>query len=132
MKCMAQIAATNRPEVLDPALLRAGRFDRHVHIGLPDAHGRKEILRVHVQRVTHDASIDLDTLAKATPHFSGAELASLVNDAACGAVRRGAGTVGQADLLRGLARVTQFRRLSASGHTPAFGRGEDLSEEELL
>jgi cell division protease FtsH len=82
------IAATNRPDVLDPALLRPGRFDRQVTIPLPDVNGREEILRVHVRKIKLAASTDLSKIARGTPGFSGAELANLVNEAALLAARR--------------------------------------------
>ena len=83
------IAATNRPDVLDPALLRPGRFDRQVTISLPDVNGREEILRVHVKKIKLAAGVDLSKIAKGTPGFSGAELANLINEAALLAARRG-------------------------------------------
>jgi len=76
------IAATNRPDVLDPALLRPGRFDRQIVVPLPDLKGRAMILGVHTKKVPVDEGVDLDTLARGTPGFSGAELANLVNEAA--------------------------------------------------
>lgn len=90
------IAATNRPEVLDPALCRPGRFDRHVYVGFPDASGREAILRVHAKSVRLDADVDIRALAHACGQFgqrSGAQLASLVNEAALLAVRHGDVTV---------------------------------------
>lgn len=83
------IAATNRPDVLDPALLRPGRFDRQVVVPLPDVRGREQILEVHLKKITVDTDIDITTLAKGTPGFSGAELASIVNEAALLAARKG-------------------------------------------
>ncbi len=82
------IAATNRPDVLDPALLRPGRFDRQVEIPLPDVDGRHEILKVHVKKAKIKKGIDLRVIARGTPGFSGAELANLINEAALLAVRR--------------------------------------------
>ncbi len=81
-------AATNRPDVLDPALLRPGRFDRQVVVSLPDIIGREEILNVHMSNVTVDNSVDTLVIARATPGFSGADLANLVNEAALFAARR--------------------------------------------
>lgn len=81
------IAATNRPDVLDPALLRPGRFDRQVVVGLPDVRGREQILNVHVKRVPLGKDVDTATIARGTPGFSGAELANLVNEAALNAAR---------------------------------------------
>ncbi len=82
------ISATNRPDVLDPALLRPGRFDRLVVVSLPDIRGREEILKVHMQKTPIAADVDVDTLAKGTPGFSGADLENLVNEAALLAAKR--------------------------------------------
>ena len=87
------IAATNRPDVLDPALLRPGRFDRQVTVSLPDINGRKEILKVHSKNKVLDESVTLDNLAKRTPGFSGADLENLLNEAALLAVRRNKGKI---------------------------------------
>jgi cell division protease FtsH len=81
------VAATNRPDVLDPALLRPGRFDRRVVVGLPDVRGREEILRVHVKKVPVSDDTDLNVLARGTPGFSGADLANMVNEAALNGAR---------------------------------------------
>jgi cell division protease FtsH len=81
------VAATNRPDVLDPALLRPGRFDRRVVVGLPDIRGREEILRVHVKKVPVSDDTNLNILARGTPGFSGADLANMVNEAALNAAR---------------------------------------------
>jgi len=81
------VAATNRPDVLDPALLRPGRFDRRVVVGLPDVRGREEILRVHVKKVPVSEDTNLNVLARGTPGFSGADLANMVNEAALSAAR---------------------------------------------
>ena len=81
------IAATNRPDVLDPALLRPGRFDRQVVVGLPDIRGREQILKVHMRKVPISEGVDEAVLARATPGFSGADLANLVNEAALFAAR---------------------------------------------
>jgi cell division protease FtsH len=83
------IAATNRPDVLDPALLRPGRFDRQINVALPDVKGREEILRVHCKKVKLADSVDLAVVARATPGFSGAELANVINEAALLAARKG-------------------------------------------
>ena len=83
------IAATNRPDVLDPALLRPGRFDRQVTVSLPDVKGREEILRVHAKKVKLAENVDLSIVARGTPGFSGAELANVINEAALIAARRG-------------------------------------------
>jgi len=91
------IAATNRPDVLDPALMRPGRFDRQVFIDLPNLKGREEILTIHVKRVTLDKKVDLKKVARGTPGFSGADIMNLVNEAALLAARRGAEAVEQPD-----------------------------------
>ncbi|WP_368389569.1 ATP-dependent zinc metalloprotease FtsH [Neisseria sp.] len=91
------IAATNRPDVLDPALQRPGRFDRQVVVPLPDIRGREHILKVHAKKVPLDASVDLVSLARGTPGFSGADLANLVNEAALFAGRRNKSKVDQSD-----------------------------------
>jgi len=92
------IAATNRPDVLDPAMLRPGRFDRHVIVNLPDLRGREAILRVHVRRVLLAPELDLTVIARGTPGFSGADLENLVNEAALLAARREADSVTLLDL----------------------------------
>jgi cell division protease FtsH len=81
------IAATNRPDVLDKALLRPGRFDRQVYVGLPDIRGREQILKVHGRKVPLDESVELGILARGTPGFSGADLANLINEASLFAAR---------------------------------------------
>ena len=81
------IAATNRPDVLDPALLRPGRFDRHVMLDRPDIRGRRAILEVHARNKPLDPGVDLEVLAKQTPGFSGADLSNLINEAAILAAR---------------------------------------------
>ena len=87
------IAATNRPDVLDPALLRPGRFDRQVHVPLPDIRGREGILKVHMRKVPLDKDVDASIIARGTPGFSGADLANLINEAALFAARAGRKTV---------------------------------------
>src|ERR1700692_1860002 len=91
------IAATNRPDVLDPALLRPGRFDRRVVVARPDIKGREEILRVHTRKVPMSEDVDLSVIARGTPGFSGADLANLVNEAALWAARQGRKFVIMAD-----------------------------------
>ncbi|CAM4289188.1 ATP-dependent zinc metalloprotease FtsH [Bordetella muralis] len=91
------IAATNRPDVLDPALLRPGRFDRQVVVPLPDIRGREQILRVHMRKVPLSTNVDASILARGTPGFSGADLANLVNEAALFAARRNGRTVDMTD-----------------------------------
>ena len=99
------LAATNRPDVLDPALLRPGRFDRRIFVELPDVHGRLGILKVHTRGKPLGADANLETLAKRTAGFSGADLSSLVNEAALLAARRGKPDVGQALLSEAVERV---------------------------
>jgi cell division protease FtsH len=99
------IGATNRPDVLDPALLRPGRFDRQIVVDRPDRRGRREILAVHTQGKPLAPEVDLDTLAAGTPGFTGAELSNLINEGALLAARRGRTAIGQAELEEGMMRV---------------------------
>ena len=99
------MAATNRPEILDPALLRAGRFDRHVLVDRPDKTGRLAVLRVHAKQVAMGPDADLETIAAMTPGFSGADLANVVNEAALLAVRRTKDRVGMSELQEAVERV---------------------------
>jgi cell division protease FtsH len=99
------IAATNRPDILDPALLRPGRFDRQIVVDRPDRSGRKKILEVHAKGKPIDPEVDLDTLAAGTPGFTGADLSNLVNEAALLSARRGKKTIGQEELEEGVMRV---------------------------
>jgi cell division protease FtsH len=99
------MAATNRPEILDPALLRPGRFDRHVAIDRPDIKGREKILLVHAKRLTLGPDVDLATVAAKTPGFAGADLANIVNEAALLAARCNKPAVGMADFDRAIERV---------------------------
>ncbi len=92
------IAATNRPDVLDPALLRPGRFDRQIVVDLPNLEGREAILKIHARKVKLDASVELRNIARGTPGFSGADLANLMNEAALLAARRGADAIAEKDL----------------------------------
>ena len=99
------LAATNRPEILDPALLRAGRFDRQVLVDRPDKVGRVQILKVHLKKVQLTADVDPEKIAALTPGFSGADLANLVNEAALLATRRGAASVALDDFTRAIERI---------------------------
>ena len=99
------IAATNRPDILDPALLRPGRFDRQIVVDRPDRLGRRRILEVHAKGKPLAPEIDLDTLAAGTPGFTGADLANLVNEAALLAARRGKKMIDQEELEEGIMRV---------------------------
>ncbi len=99
------LAATNRPEILDPALLRAGRFDRVVLVDRPDRKGRLQILQVHARKVKLAPEVDLDRIAASTPGFSGADLANLVNEAALLATRRGAEAVSGTDFAEAIERM---------------------------
>ncbi len=99
------LAATNRPEVLDPALLRAGRFDRQISIDRPDRNGRVEILEIHLKKITLGVDVDPKKIAALTPGFTGADLANLVNEAATLATRRGAQTVDLDDFTNAVERV---------------------------
>jgi cell division protease FtsH len=99
------LAATNRPEILDPALLRAGRFDRQILVDRPDKAGRGAILRVHAKKVPLGADVDLQTIAAITPGFTGADLANLVNEAALRATRRGRDAVSADDFNEAIERI---------------------------
>src|SRR5256714_3262297 len=102
---MVLLAATNRPEILDPALLRAGRFDRQVLVDRPDKAGRVQILQVHARKIRMSSEVDLETVASLTPGFTGADLANLVNEAALLATRRGAEEVTLADFTAAVERI---------------------------
>ncbi|MCX5695359.1 MAG: ATP-dependent zinc metalloprotease FtsH [Candidatus Omnitrophica bacterium] len=99
------IAATNRPDTLDPALLRPGRFDRNIIVNLPDIKGREEILKVHTRKIKLGPSVDLKSIASQTPGFSGADLANLCNEAALLAARHGKEAVEEIDLDKSVERV---------------------------
>jgi cell division protease FtsH len=99
------IAATNRPDVLDPALLRPGRFDRHVTLDRPDIRGRRAILEVHARNKPFDSDVDLEVVAKQTPGFSGADLSNLINEAAILAARANRKVITMNDLEEAIARV---------------------------
>ncbi|MFN6304843.1 MAG: ATP-dependent zinc metalloprotease FtsH [Planctomycetota bacterium] len=100
------MAATNRPETLDPALLRAGRFDRHVLVDRPDKQGREDILKVHVKNVKLSGNVELNHIAAITPGFVGADLANLVNEAALLAARKGKNVVDQSELNEAVERAS--------------------------
>jgi cell division protease FtsH len=102
---MVLLAATNRPEILDPALLRAGRFDRQVLVDRPDKIGRVQILEVHARKIQLAPDVDLETVAALTPGFTGADLANLVNEAALLATRRGADAVAMQDFTAAMERI---------------------------
>jgi cell division protease FtsH len=114
------IAATNRPDVLDPALLRPGRFDRQVVVPLPDVRGREQILRVHMRKVPVDDDVKASIIARGTPGFSGADLANLVNEAALFAARANARTV----------RMEQFEKAKDKIMMGTERRSMVMSEEE--
>ena len=99
------LAATNRPEILDPALLRAGRFDRQVLVDRPDKKGRVEILRIHMKKLKLTPDVKLDDIAALTPGFTGADLANLANEAAVLATRRGAAAIAMADFTGAVERI---------------------------
>ncbi|MGB9885791.1 MAG: ATP-dependent zinc metalloprotease FtsH [Moorellales bacterium] len=99
------MAATNRPDILDPALLRPGRFDRQIVVDVPDVHGREEILKVHARGKPLDSDVDLNVLARRTPGFTGADLANLFNEAALLAARRGKKRIGMDELEDAIERV---------------------------
>src|SRR5262249_1684716 len=99
------MAATNRPDILDNALLRPGRFDRQVVVDLPDVHGRTEILGLHARSIPVATGLDLELLAHQTPGFSGADLANVINEASLLTVRAGKDAVGQMELEEAIDRV---------------------------
>ncbi|MGV3076294.1 ATP-dependent zinc metalloprotease FtsH [Clostridium baratii] len=99
------IAATNRPDILDPAILRPGRFDRQIVVGAPDVKGREEILKVHTRKKPLAEDVKLDVLAKRTPGFAGADLENLTNEAALLAVRRGDKSITMVDMEEAITRV---------------------------
>jgi cell division protease FtsH len=113
------MAATNRPEILDPALLRPGRFDRQILVDRPDLRGRLDILQVHARRLKLAADVDLETIAQLTPGFAGADLANALNEAALLAARRDAPSIGLDDIKDAIERIVaglekKNRRLSPS------------------
>ncbi|MGB9609082.1 MAG: AAA family ATPase, partial [Minisyncoccia bacterium] len=99
------LAATNRPDVLDPALLRPGRFDRRIILDLPDINDREEILKIHAQNKKLDSDIDFRKVAVRTPGFSGADLANLINEAAILAARKNKTKISQTELLESIEKV---------------------------
>ena len=99
------LAATNRADILDKALLRAGRFDRQIHVDLPDVHERKEIFNVHLRPIKIDNTVDVDFLARQTPGFSGADIANVCNEAALIAARKAKSFVGKQDFLDAVDRI---------------------------
>jgi cell division protease FtsH len=122
------LAATNRPEMLDPALLRPGRFDRQVVVPLPNQAERAAILAVHSRGKHLDTDVDLDVTARATPGFSGADLANLVNEAAINAVRAGRSVINAADLDAARDRVLLGRRESSNALLPEERRAVAVHE----
>ena len=113
------LAATNRPEILDPALLRAGRFDRQVLVDRPDRKGRLAILRVHIKKIKVAADLELDQVAALTVGLAGADLANVVNEAALGATRRRADSVTLADFTRAIERIVAGIEKKSRVLTPA-------------
>lgn len=99
------LAATNRADMLDSALLRAGRFDRQINVDLPDLNERKEIFEVHLRPVKIDETVDVDMLARQTPGFSGADIANVCNEAALIAARHDKSYVGKQDFLDAVDRI---------------------------
>ena len=100
------LAATNRPDILDPALLRPGRFDRQIHVGRPDVKGREEILKVHAKDKKLDASVNLKTVARSTAGFTGADLSNLLNEAAILAARANRPVLTMEDMNEALMKIT--------------------------
>jgi cell division protease FtsH len=104
------IAATNRPDILDPALLRPGRFDRQVTVDRPDVKGREHILKVHAENKPLESDVDFESLAKLTPGFTGADLANLLNEAALLAARNNRPCILMEDMEEALRALTQRER----------------------
>ncbi len=117
------IAATNRPDVLDPALLRPGRFDRQVTVNLPDVRGREAILKVHAKNVKLDGAVDLSIIARGTPGFSGAELANLLNEAALIAARANRKAISMTELEEARDKVRWGRERRSMAMTDEEKRG---------
>ncbi len=144
------IAATNRPDILDPALMRPGRFDRHITVERPDAEGRERILKIHAARKPLGPDVDLARLAQRCPGFTGADLASVVNEAALLTIRRKGSQIGMDDMLEAVVRVlegpqrrgrvlTPEERLRAAYHeighivvAATLGRHEDIHRVTVL
>ena len=144
------IAATNRPDILDPALMRPGRFDRHITVERPDAEGRERILHIHADKKPLAADVDLARLAARCPGFTGADLASVVNEAALLTIRRKGSQIGMPDLEEAVVRVlegpqrrgrvlTADERLRAAYHeighivvAATLGRHEDIHRVTVL
>ena len=116
------LASTNRPEILDPALLRAGRFDRHVLVDRPDRVGRIAILQVHLKGKTLAPDVDPEQIASLTPGFTGADLANLVNDAALIATRRGVAAIEMQDSRRASSASSQGWRRRTGCSTRSSAR----------
>ena len=125
-KGVVLLAATNRPETLDPALTRPGRFDRRVLVELPDLPGRAAILRVHARDVRMDESVDFDAIARATAGASGAELANIINEADLRAVRQGRNLVNQSDLEESVETVIAGAHLPRDRPRPGGGAAKPL------
>ena len=111
------LAATNRPDILDPALLRPGRFDRQIHVGRPDVKGREEILKVHAKNKKLDGSVDLKTVARATAGFTGADLSNLLNEAAILAARENRPVLNMEDMNEALMKITAGPAKKSRVHT---------------
>jgi cell division protease FtsH len=117
------LAATNRADILDKALLRAGRFDRQIHVDLPDLNERKEVFGVHLKPLKLDESVDLDLLARQTPGFSGADIANVCNEAALIAARHGKNAVGKQDFLDAVDRIIGGLEKTGFGEIPSHITG---------
>lgn len=122
------VAATNRPDVLDPALLRPGRFDRQITVSLPDRKGRKEILEVHARNKKFEASVDFDAIAKRTPGFSGADLENVLNESAILAVREDKNQIGMAEIDEAIDRVLMGPAKKSRTYTPEEKRRVAIHE----
>ena len=126
------LAATNRADMLDSALLRAGRFDRQIHVDLPDLNERKEVFKVHLKPVKTDDSVDIDFLARQTPGFSGADIANVCNEAALIAARHNSQTVKKQDFLDAVDRIIGGLEKKTKVMTEAEKRSIAIHEAAML
>lgn len=126
------LAATNRADILDKALLRAGRFDRQIHVDLPELKEREEIFKVHIKKLKLAKDFDVDFMAKHTPGFSGADIANVCNEAALTAARRNKTSIDKQDFLDAVDRIVGGLERKASIITPAEKKSIAHHEADTL